>query len=328
MTLPASEDPMSTDLARRPEALPVSPATVADRNPALVYLGRLAPGSRRTMRGALDALAARLTGGSMDALTLPWGELRYQHTAKLRADLMASGAAPSTVNKHLAALRGVLREAWRLGLMPAEEYRQAVDLEGIRGTTPPAGRALTDGELRALFASCPRDSVSGIRDAALLAVLYGAGLRRSEAVALECADYDRDTGTLTVRRGKGNKARTVYATNGGKRALDAWIEARGQESGSLFCPVSRGGVVTVAPMTGQAVLWILRRAASRAKVARFSPHDLRRTFIGDLLDAGADLVTVQALAGHANVQTTARYDRRGERVKLQAAGMLHVPYGR
>jgi len=81
-------------------------------------------------------------------------------------------------------------------------------------------------------------------------------------------------------------------------------------------------------MTDQAILYILRMRVGQAGVAPFTPHDLRRSFISHLLDCGADISTVQRMAGHANVTTTARYDRRGEEAKRKAAALLIVPFVR
>jgi len=163
------------------------------------------------------------------------------------------------------------------------------------------------------------------RDAAILALLYGSGLRRAEAVGLEVADYDRVAGTLKVR-GKGNKERLAHLGDASQAALEAWLAVRGWAAGALFVAINKGGKLGKKGMSGQAMLYIARRRTVQASVAAFSPHDLRRTFIGDLLDAGADLSTVQQLAGHAQIQTTARYDRRGEATKKRAAKLLHVPY--
>jgi integrase len=120
-------------------------------------------------------------------------------------------------------------------------------------------------------------------------LLYGGGLRRSEATALVVADYNPETGTMTIRRGKGRRDRIAYATDGARDALEAWLGVRGVEPGPLFCPIDKGGTPHLRPMTDQAVLYILRRRANEAGVQIFSPHDLRRTFISDLLDAGADI---------------------------------------
>ena len=308
-------------------SLSVSEPRPGDNHPALVYLERLAPGSRRTMSEALSVIAGKVSANRSTLWTLAWHELRYQHTAALRS-LLAEQYAPATVNKMLAALRGTLKECWRLGLVSAEDFHRAADLPAVRGSVLPRGRALSAGELRALLQICAQDeTTAGRRDGALVATLYGAGLRRSEAVALEVRDYVVETGALTVRSGKGRKDRMAYAPSGCRAALEAWLGARGTDAGPLFVPINKSGKLTLRVMSDQAVLYILRKRAREAGLAAFSPHDLRRTFIGDLLDAGADIATVQQMAGHANVQTTARYDRRGEGVKKKAAELLHVPFG-
>ncbi len=306
----------------------VEPPRSPDQHPAAVYLARLAEGSQRTMKQALDVVAAILTGDELDAQTLDWSQLRYQHTAAVRAQL-AERYAPATANKMLAALRGVLKEAWRLGHMNAEDYHRAVDLPSVSGSSLPKGRCLTLGELHALFEVCALDETpSGARDAALLAVLFGGGLRRAEAVSLDVDDYDPETGALTIRGGKGRRERIAYATNGSADALEAWLRVRGAEPGPLFLPVRKGGQIEpeARRLTPEAIYYMLGRRAKKAGVASFSPHDLRRSFVSQLLDAGADISTVQHLAGHANVTTTARYDRRGEEAKRKASQLLHVPY--
>ena len=297
----------------------------ADHHPAAVYLASLAPGSRRAMHAALDTVARMLTGGQEDSFSLLWGMLRYQHTQAIRASL-AEAYSPAMANKCLSALRGTLKAAWRLEQIPTEEYSRAVDVPAVKGETLPRGRALPMGELRALFIACADGTTVGARDAALLAVLYGIGLRRAEAVALQLSDYETESGALTVRSGKGNKARIGYATNGSQAALDAWLCLRGSEEGPLFMPVLKGGHIKKRQLNNQTVLDVLAKRAQQAGIKNVSPHDFRRTFISDLLDAGADIATVQKMAGHANVTTTSRYDRRGEVAKQKAAEMLHVPF--
>jgi integrase len=297
-----------------------------DQHPAAVYLARLAPGSRRTMRQALNTMADLLSGGRADSYSFPWQALRYQHTTALRARLAEKYSA-ATANKMLAALRGALQEAWRLGQMSAEDYRRAVDLAPVRSNTLLRGRALAAGEIRAIFRECAKDQrATGRRDAALLAVLYGCGLRRAEVVALSLEHYNPVDCSLTILVAKGNRERLVYLPTGAQQALEAWLRVRGRDSGPLFLPVNKGGRILQARMADHAVRKILGRRARAAGVVAFSPHDLRRTFISDLLDAGADIVNVQHLAGHANVQTTARYDRRGEAAKKRTASLLHIPF--
>lgn len=303
----------------------VARAEIAE-NPAAVYLRRLAPGSRRVQASALASIAGRLVGAEQaDPLTFDWALLRYQHAQALRADL-AARFAPATANRMLAALKGVLREAWRLGQLDAEAFHRAADLEAVRGSRLPRGRGLTAGEMRALFDACRLRGLLGARDAALLAVGYVGGLRRAEIVGLDRADFNAETGALRVRAGKGNKDRIAYLDNGALEALRAWAILRGDAEGPLFLAVAKGGRLGVGRLTAAAILKACEALAALAGVARFTPHDLRRSCASDMLDAGVDLPTVADHLGHAKVETTRRYDRRPDERKRRAVRMLHVPY--
>lgn len=298
----------------------------ASTNPVVVYLASLAPRSQRTMRQSLALLAELASRSRMDPEAFPWASVRPEHVAAWKAKLNDS-CKFTTANKHLAALRGVLKATWRVGAMDSETYARTIDFQPIRGSTLPNGRSLDAGELRSLFVACSKDPrASGRRDAAALAILYGAGLRRSEAAALDLDDVNAETGELRIRTGKGNKGRLSYLSNGGLQALKDWLVARGPEPGPLLCPVNQRGVIIQRRMTDQSIYALLKKRGAQAGLASFSPHDMRRTFVGDLLEAGADISQVQQLAGHSNVTTTQRYDRRPEQTKRKASALLHVPY--
>jgi integrase len=262
---------------------------------------------------------------------------------KIRS-LLEENYLPATANRMLSALRGVLKECWHSGRLGIEEYRLAVDVDPVRGESEPRGRDLSADELRGLLEACARapqevrhrqDSVlRRRRDGAFLTLLYATGLRRAEAVALELADLDPVSGQLQVRQGKGRKPRPVSLPASALPALQDWLQVRGSEPGPLFSAVLKNGRLVRDPqgqlqsLSGSAAWAICRERGRKAGIRPPAPHDLRRTWTGDLLEAGVDLATVQKMAGHASVSTTGRYDRRDPGVQRTAAGQLNVPYVR
>jgi site-specific recombinase XerD len=198
----------------------------------------------------------------------------------------------------------------------------------VKGSRLPVGRQLSDGEIFALFSATSTDkSVCGIRDLAILALSYAAGLRRAEVASLDVDQLKTEEDFIALRLiGKGNKERLVYLNNGGRDFLTAYLTVRGSEDGALFFAGRKGGkLIQGQRITDQSIYGILKKRAGEAKVENVTPHDLRRTFVSNMLDLGVDLTTVSAMAGHANVQTTARYDRRNEIAKKDAARALKIP---
>ena len=318
-------------------ALPplTGPAPAPGTDPAAVYLASLTPGpGRAAMRSTLAGIA-KAFGHRLPEC--PWAALRARHVVALRTRLVSLNKAPATVNKTLSALRQVMRHAQLIGFVTDEEIGKLAHVRNDAGRREPPGRALDDDDLEKLCRTCDDGTNAGARDAAIVALMAGMGLRRAEAAAADVADYDAREGTLRVR-GKGNRARLAYPAPGTRAALDAWLTVRGQAPGPLLAPVLKAGTVRRGGITGQTLAARVRLRARRAGILhpraadkskrRCSPHDLRRTFITRALDGGLDLAMVQSLAGHVSPTTTARYDRRPEAARAAAARRLDLPFPR
>lgn len=290
-------------------------------HPAAVYLSGLRDNSYRTMKYCLNTIASTLTDGVCDCMTLDWSKLRYHHTAAVRSALIDQ-FSPMTVNLMLSALRRVLLEAYKLDLMELELYQKVVDVPNLTGNSEPKGRALSIPEIQAIIATCSGNEPKNIRDRAIIGVLRGGGLRRSELVNLELRDLNLKQCELVIRMAKGRKTRRVYLPDEALLFIQQWLELRGTEDGALFCRIRRGGHLKIGKMHSDAIWRMLQKRAKLAGIPSCSPHDLRRTFCSDLLSAGVDLVTVQKLAGHASPITTSNYDRRGEDIKRNAVRNL------
>lgn len=295
---------------RRPQAPAVDPVTS--------YLSRyISRHSRLAMASSLKIVARYLTGQNLDPRLVPWPEIRYSHAQALRGRL-AANYAWSSANRHLLALRGIMEECWRLGLVDREAYERICEVEALKATQQETGRALETAEIDRLLAACP-DTPAGRRDAAVVALTAGGGMRRSEVCDARFENWDGPKFRLQVL-GKGNKWRTVFISKKYHPTLEAWLAVRGDKPGSFVLPVSKHGtLVWGRALTSGGLYVLLQTLGRKAGVKDFTPHDLRRTYITRLLEKGADALTVSKLVGHSSVQTTMRYDKRDERAKAAVA---------
>jgi site-specific recombinase XerC len=167
------------------------------------------------------------------------------------AHLQGMGRAPNTINQKLAAVRWLARRMVDLAFEQSDPEkseaisRQAARVASVRdvkGERPPRGRHLEQGELSELLRVCEADPTpAGRRDAAVLAIAWACGLRRAELAGLALADVKpigRDAADLIIR-GKGNKTRAAYLTDGAFAALADWLTVRGPKAGSLFLPTAQ-----------------------------------------------------------------------------------------
>jgi integrase/recombinase XerD len=296
--------------------------TRADQNPVLVYLGSLAKGSRRTMMAALETVSGLLSNEQVSARDFPWWKIQYQHMELVQSTLRDT-KAPATVNKIMTAVKQVLLRCRRLKLMTSEQFSEATDIKRVKAWSELRGRFIEEHEVIRMLETCEATRPIDVRDKAILMLLATGGLRREEAANVRMEDFNPSAGSIYVVKGKGGKPRSVTASPSLVSVLNDWIRVRGDSPGMLFCPVYKGG--NISPGRGishQSVYSIVDKVAARANLSQdISPHDFRRTFISMLLDNN-DIKTVSKLVGHEHIETTGKYDRRGERAMRKATDSL------
>jgi integrase/recombinase XerD len=226
-----------------------------------------------------------------------------------RRCLETQGLAVSTVNIRLAAVRKLAAEAADNGLIAPEFAAGIAKVKGAKQRGIRAGKWLERHQAAELLRA-PADSTrKAVRDRAILGMLLGCALRRSELVALTVADIQQRSGRWVVPdlRGKGNRLRTVPLPPWVKELVDRWLTAAGITSGPVFRPVTKSNVVGVTPLTENAVWWIVREYAEKLSFGKLAPHDLRRTCARLCRESGGALEQIQLLLGHESIQTTMDY---------------------
>jgi site-specific recombinase XerD len=323
--IPHAEAPVPLEQSVRGELLPSSSSlqNIHD-NPAIAYLLSLgSKRSRQTMGSFINIVAKML--GFQNLRDCAWSSMRRHHILAVLEMLSDSGKAPATINTYLAALKGVALEAWTMKQIDTDSFQHIKQVRSVKGSRLPKGRALERHEIRSLFFTCESDlSSKGGRDAAILGILLGCGLRRSEIVALDMVDMIYKDRALKVL-GKGNKERIAYVPGGAWKRLEKWVEeVRGEHEGPLFPRIRRFDDVTGERMSDQAIYHILETRRVETGLEKFAPHDLRRTFASSMLDNGEDIVTVKDAMGHSSIATTQKYDRRGDERLKRASQRLDL----
>jgi integrase len=195
--------------------------------------------------------------------------------------------------------------------------RNTVKMPGYkRGERPPnygmklPAEILTPAEVARLLAACPRRGAAGVRNRAIIVVLWRGGLRSAEALALELRDVDRDAGTLTIRHGKGNRRRVVGLDPPAFAVVEQWLEVRRRlevpRGAPLFCAITKGSVGR--PLG--AAYWreaIAKLGAKAGIEKRVHSHGLRHTHAVELMREGVPVMVISRQLGHSSLGVTQRY---------------------
>jgi integrase len=291
---------------------------------SLVLVGP-APKSREGDAAALTPAQAILRKLVLDSVQSPHSRRNY---AKALDDLFAFGASrplsralllewragmeslsPSTINVRLSAVRKLVNEARRNGMIGQEEAASLTDIPNIQQKGTRLGNWLTREQAKELLAVPDRSTLKGKRDYVILALLVGCALRRNELAELDVETIQQREGrwVLADLEGKGRRVRTVAIPIWVKQGINAWMTAASIEDGRLLRSVSKSGKVNRDTLSDWAVWSVVEQSSKQIGIEHFGAHDLRRTCAKLCRKNGGDLEQIKFLLGHSSIQTTERY---------------------
>lgn len=245
--------------------------------------------------------------------------------SQFRALLIERGLARSSVNRTMTAVRGLHRFLFAEGVAPRDP---TADIEPAK---LPKGlpKALSESEITGLIDAVEADTALGVRDQAILELLYGTGMRISECVTLSLDDIDLDAALIRVT-GKGNKQRLVPLGRLAEQALRLWLSPGGRAELAPETWKHRSDQMSVflnhrgGRLSRQGIWGVVRKHGLASGIAdRLTPHVLRHSCATHMLDHGADIRTVQELLGHASISTTQLYTKVSTDLLVRAYTSAH-----
>jgi site-specific recombinase XerD len=313
-----------TDNSKGKKSWPKTKLGIPDleHSKAAVLRSLSSPDSRRGYQHAIDEFVAWYCSEP---------RLAFNKTVVLRYrfHLEERGLAPGTINVRLAAVRRLAFEAADSGLLSPELAAGIHRVKGVRKLGSRLGNWLTACEASALWQRPDAQTLAGKRNRAILAILLGCGLRRRELAELTLESIQRreERWAIVDLVGKARHIRTVPVPTWVKDTLDEWLVAAGIEKGPLFRCVCRADTLWGDGISEKTVWHVVKKSAASMKIAKLSPHDLRRSCARLCHDSGGELEQIQFLLGHVSVQTTERYIGCKQRFKVAVNDRLGIEPG-
>lgn len=285
------------------------------------YLARFSESSLHTIQCALrrtsEAMGWDTSGQRLDHL--PWHEITGKDVTKMLSRWEGK-IEPATISVYMHVIRGITEECLKQGLMPSDQYMHIkwIRIPSVKIASN-RGRTIEQKYIEALIDCCLTDAKQhGARDAAILSILFGTGIRRSEASSLQDQYIDLERGEIRVGT-VGNVARVEHIEAWVWPYLRAWRDVRrcnGYRDGLFFNRISKSGKLLDAGMTGRGIYYVL---SQRSKIAtlpfKVKPHDARRTLAAQILQSRG-LLTAQRVLRHAHLSTTKIYDKHLPQIPL------------